>query len=101
MSCSDELSLEEFDAHYEYEIGSLPVNQHVEAAMVNYPEEIYRCGWCGWPCASDGTMLPLFPDFAQLYVKINADKPTHLVHGSCCAEEQQERLNESYTQYHS
>ena len=49
---------------------------------------VYRCGWCGTPCAKDGS--PLDIDFLKQENKDDYDK-AEAVHGECCREEQEQQ----------
>lgn len=51
-------------------------------------DPIYRCGWCGWPVAADGSALVGMndPDDASAYLKRNVGAAVVQVNGYCCPE---------------
>lgn len=63
---------------------------HIIRNKIGY---IFRCGWCGHPCNSEGKPLndQEFTD-AIKFIDKNGDKKTELVHGLCCAFQEQEEV---------
>jgi hypothetical protein len=51
-------------------------------------QTIYRCGWCGYPVASDGAYLPEVndPDDASAYLRKHISAKVVQVNGVCCPE---------------
>ena len=72
--------------------GSL-TNGHVcgpSSAIGRFIEErdnIYRCGYCGFPTDDKGQPLELDNDEAQDYIKEHRDTLTVSTNGHCCAGE--------------